>query len=124
MRFLKGAVLAVAVLGVASAAHAVPEKKLEPTFKNLGHVHGYFLNEAGEGLSGVVALKTTSGRIISLHHTYAQQKGRFDIDNLAPGHYKLGVESCGTNIVALEPPSDVDVEVVAKKVVRPRLVAH
>jgi hypothetical protein len=124
MRFFKGAALAVAVLGVASAAHAVPEKKLEPTFKNLGHVHGYFVNEAGEGLSGVVALKTPSGRILSLHHTYAQQKGRFDIDNLAPGRYKLGVESCGTNIVGLEPPSDVEVEVVSKKVARPHLVAH
>lgn len=124
MRFFKGALAAVAVLSAASAAVAVPEHKLEPAFKDLGHIHGYFTNEAGEGLSGMVALKTASGRVISLHHTWAQQKGRFDIDNLLPGRYKLGVECVGTNIVDLEAPADIEIEVLPKKVVRPRLTAH
>lgn len=124
MRFVKGALLGVAVLGVAGAALAVPEKKTEPTFKNLGHIHGYLINEAGEGLSGLVALKSTSGRILSLHHSYARAKGRFDIDNLLPGRYKLGVESLGTNIVNLEAPADIDIEVLPNKVIRPRLAAH
>lgn len=124
MRFLKGALAAGALLGLVSAAGAVPEKKTEHTFKDLGHIHGYFINPAGEGLSGVVVLKTASGRVISQHDSHAFRKGRFDIDNLLPGRYRLGIASVGTNILDLDAPDDVEVEVRPDKVERPRLIAR
>jgi hypothetical protein len=124
MRYLKAALVAGALFGVVGAASAVPEVKTERTFKDFGHVHGYFINAAGEGLNGVVALRSPSGRVLSLHDAYAHRKGRFDIDNLLPGRYRLSIESPGTNIVNLPVPDDIEIEVLPKKVVRPRIVAQ
>ena len=124
MRYLKAALVAGALFGVVGAASAVPEEKNERTFRDLGHVHGYFINGAGEGLSGVVALKSPSGRVLSLHDSYGHRKGRFDIDNLLPGRYRLGIESPGTNIVNLPVPDDIEIEVLPNRVARPRLVAQ
>jgi hypothetical protein len=122
MRLVTRGVLLGVVL-VAGAAQAVPERKLEPTFRRLGHIHGYFVTPSGEGLNGLVALCTPDGRTISLHHTTAMRKGRFDIDNLFSGQYRLRVVSVGPYPTDLEPPDDMAVVVRPNRVVRPRIVA-
>lgn len=121
---LIGAVLATAALCAATVAQAKPEKKLEPTFHDLGHIHGYLVAPSGEGLTGMVSLTTTEGCRISLHNTYSMRKGRFDIDNLLPGRYRLRVETVGAIVTDLEPPAPLEIEVLPNKVIRPRLTAR
>jgi hypothetical protein len=123
MRMLKAAPL-LAVGWLAVAGHAEIEQKLEPPFKELGHIHGYLIAPSGEGLTGVVSLRTMDGKKISLHVSNSNRRGRFDIDNLLPGKYKLEVESLGFNVVGLDTPEPVVVEVTGKKVARPVVTAR
>lgn len=115
---------AVAGLLLAAGARAAIETKLEPTFKDLGHIHGYLIAPSGEGLTGVLSLRTAEGKKISLHVSDSTRKGRFDIDNLLPGRYQVQVESQGFNVVGMDDPAPVTVEVVPGKVARPRLVTR
>jgi hypothetical protein len=117
-------VLLAGLLSLGVAAQARIEKKLEPTFKPGGHIHGYLVDQSGRGLTGMLALCTPDGRKLSYHHTEAMRRGRFDIDNLEPGTYRLHVDTLGNSIENLAPPEDVTVEVRRKKIVRPRLVAR
>jgi hypothetical protein len=116
--------LMVGLVLVAGVAQAKIEARREPTFKRDGHIHGYLLDPAGRGLTGVVALTTADGCRISLHETDSHRRGRFDIDNVFPGRYKVQVESLGTVLGDLESPAPVEVEVRAGRVSRPRLIAE
>ena len=123
MRYL-GAVLAVGATLAAGVVDAKLEHRLEPSFRKGGHIHGYLITPAGQGLSGVVALCTPDGRKMTLHTTNGIRRGRFDMDNLLPGRYLLRVDTIGPFITDLEPPADVEVEVRAGRVSRPHLVAR
>lgn len=121
------ALVAGAILGIlvtVSGAQARPEKKLEGAFKKGGHIHGYLVDPAGHGFYGIVILTTMDGRRISYHESARLRRGRFEIDNIEPGRYKLHVSTLGPTITDLRPPADTEVEVVAGKVIRPRLVAR
>ena len=120
------ALVAGAILGAiitAGGVQAKPEVKLEKTFKKGGHIHGYLIDPAGHGFYGIVILTTMDGKRISYHETQRLRRGRFDIDNIEPGRYKLHVPTLGPLVTDLQPPADVEVEVKAGKVTRPRLVA-
>ena len=123
MRILGAGLLAAAMLA-AGVAQAKPEAKPEPTFRRNGHIHGYLLDAAGRGITGVVTLRTDDGRIISTHSTEAFRRGRFDIDNMFPGDYVLRVESLGTQLTDLKMPEDLPVTVRKNRVIRPRLIAR
>jgi hypothetical protein len=123
MNALRAGLIAGALL-LAAGAHAVPEKKTEPTFKNLGHIHGYLIAPSGQGLRGMVALADESGRTLSLHPSFAIRKGRFDIDNLLPGTYVLRAQTVGPEATDLVPGPPMSVTVKRGTVHRPRLVAQ
>lgn len=120
------ALVAGAILGAmvtVGSAQAKPEVKLEKAFKKGGHIHGYLVDPAGHGFYGIVVLTTMDGKRISYHETARLKRGRFDIDNIEPGRYKLHVPTIGPLVTDLQPPADMEVEVVAGKIIRPRLVA-
>lgn len=123
MRRLGAGVLLGAVLAV-GAAQATPEAKLEPAFKKGGHIHGYLITPAGHGLDGIVTLCTVDGKRMTYHETYRMRRGRFDIDNVEPGRYKLHVPTIGPWITDLKPPADLEIEVRRGKVIRPKLIAR
>lgn len=121
------ALVAGAILGAivtVSGAQAEPEVKHEKAFKKGGHIHGYLIDPAGHGFYGVVVLTTMDGKRISYHETQRMRRGRFDIDNVEPGRYKLHVPTLGPLVTDLQPPADMEVEVTAGKVIRPRLIAR
>ena len=119
-----GMSLIVGSVLVAGVVQAKPEVRREPTFKRDGHIHGYLLDPAGKGMSGVIALTTADGCRISLHESDSHRRGRFDIDNIFPGRYRLQVESLGTVTTDLVSPDAVEVEVRAGRVSRPRIIAE
>lgn len=121
MRKLALGLIAGLVL-TAAAAHAVPEVKREKTFPPGGHIHGYVVDPAGEGVSGWVALEGLDGCRFRAVFANSYRRGRFDIDNLLPGRYKLRVESIYRPDSDLVPGDAVEVEVKADKVSRPHLV--
>ena len=110
----------VLVAGVVQAREARPEIVGE---LRDGHIHGYLLDPSGKGMTGVIALTTADGCRISLHESNSFRRGRFDIDNIFPGRYRLQVESLGTVLTDLVPPDPVEVEVRGGRVSRPRIIA-
>jgi hypothetical protein len=111
----------------AGAAHAVPEVKVEKTFPKNGHIHGYMVNEAGVGVAGWVSLETTGGARLRSIYADGFRRGRFDLDNLQPGRYKLRAEAIHPNFETsadLVPGVEVEVEVTDKHVSRPHLMLH
>jgi hypothetical protein len=119
-----GAGLVAAAVLAAGAAQAKIEKKPEPGFGGSGHIHGYLVTPAGQGITGMVALRTEDGRLIEMYDTAAYRNGRFDIDNLFPGTYRLSVESLGTTLNDMRKPEDKVVKVSESHVSRPKLVCR
>jgi hypothetical protein len=122
MRILRTGLLLGVVLA-AGGAQAKVEKKQEDTFYRNGHIHGHLVDPAGQGLTGIVVLCTPDGRRIASYETNSYRRGRFDIDNLLPGSYRLHVDTVGAVVSDLAPPDDRVVEVRNGEVSRPRLTA-
>lgn len=109
----------------AGAAHAVPEVKLETSFPHGGHIHGYLVNPAGQAVSGWVVLETMDGAKLHSYNTDIFRRGRFDIDNLLPGRYRLRAEAIAVVHQVSEdlvPGVTAEVEVKKDHVSRPHLV--
>ena len=109
----------------AGAVHADPEVKLEKSFPHGGHIHGYLVDSAGQAVSGWVVLETVDGARLRSFNSDTFRRGRFDIDNLLPGRYRLRAESLAlTHLISsdLVPGVSVEVEVKKDHVSRPHLV--
>lgn len=122
MRAITAGIMAGAIL-IMGAASADFTGRWEPTFKAGGHIHGYLIDPTGRGLTGIVSLLDAGGRRISQHVTQSIRRGRFDINDLTPGTYRLHVDTVGPTTTDVVPPDDATVTVRAKTVARPHLTA-
>jgi hypothetical protein len=89
-----------------------------------GYIHGCLVDTAGQGIGGLVALRTMDGCRVSQHVTFGVKHGRFLIDHVLPGRYQLTVDSLGPAVNEIEPPAPLTVTVVANQVSRPVIIAR
>lgn len=116
------ATLAVSAVS-AQAADRWWEGKREKSFGPTGKIHGYLVDPIDHGITGLVSLRSTSGELIRYIETDSNRQGRFDLDFIPPGRYRLRTDSLGRATANLTPAADLDVEVVANRVVHPHLKA-
>ncbi|MCC2672561.1 MAG: hypothetical protein K0Q72_5033 [Armatimonadetes bacterium] len=126
------ALIALAATVIPAAAHAgewddwgrawnrrYQKRTLEPH----GNIRGHLVDASGQGLPGLVALRTPDGAVISQTHAVSIQGGLFDIGRVAPGRYVLTVTSLGPFITDMARPAPMEITVDAKRTVRPVLTA-
>src|SRR4051794_19303418 len=65
------------------------------TLEPHGNIRGHLVDASGQGMPGLVALRTPDGAVISQTHAVSIQGGLFDIGRVAPGRYVLTVTSLG-----------------------------
>jgi hypothetical protein len=124
MRRLLAGVITATTLLTAGASWASHRNEKDPSIAGRGLIRGFLVDPSGRGLRGIVWLCTADGCKISQWDSSVLRYGRFYIDNLNPGRYRLHVDTVGPDINDLVPPEDMEVEVRADHVTRPQLVAR
>ena len=130
MRAILAAVFAATLLSVVPARAEAPTRgdiqhlEREIPIRGRGNIRGRIIDPAGRGMRGVLWLCTLDGAKISQWDSCLLRDGQFFIDNVAPGRYRLHVDSLGSDVNDLEPPDDMVVEVRAHHNIHPELVAR